>query len=174
MITFQCAHCGEMLQMSEASAGKKGQCAKCGNLMDIPMAPPSEIPPLASPYAATASEPMIPGPRTPATNAKSGSSGSVLTHSAMDFGINSIILGGVGFLTSPWIIAVRPAGVFPAILVGLAVLGLGGLGLTLGIFGLLRALDQKMRAFWYVLSGLVLSGLAIVSGLTMFIAAMIR
>jgi hypothetical protein len=58
-------------------------------------------------------------------------------------------------------------------LLGLAVLGLGGFGLTLGIFGLLRAVATQMQHFWYALSGVVLSGLAILLGLTLFIAAMI-
>jgi hypothetical protein len=82
-------------------------------------------------------------------------------------------LGGTGVLGSVGIILVRHAGIFPSILFGLVVIGLGGFGLTLGIFGLLRALAQKGQDFWYALSGVVLSGVAIALGLTLFIAAMI-
>jgi len=78
----------------------------------------------------------------------------------MEFAINSVILGGVGFLASSWIIVVETAGVFPVILVGLAVLGLG-LGLTLASLAC-SCMDQKMQHFWYVLS-VGLSSLAIVT-----------
>jgi hypothetical protein len=82
-------------------------------------------------------------------------------------------MGGMGLLASAGIVGVRGSGIFPSILFGLTVLGLGGFGLTLGIFGLLRAVAQKMQDFWYALSGVILSGLAILLGLTLFIAAMI-
>jgi hypothetical protein len=84
-----------------------------------------------------------------------------------------MILGGVGVLASAGIVLVRLAGIFPVVLLGLAVLGLGAFGLTLGILGLLRSIAQKMDHFWYTLSGVVLSALAIILGLTMFIAGII-
>jgi hypothetical protein len=199
MIIFTCAHCRETLQLPEASAGQKAQCPKCGNLVDVPLAPPPETPPpifsvapeqqhperaqrsapetpppFPSAVPADAAEPYTSPPPPPRAAPREGSRTGLLLKPPLEFALNSIILGGVAFLTSPGIILVRIAGVFPSILLGLAVLGLGGLGLTVGIFGMLRAVSQKMQDFWYVLGGMVLSGLAIIVGLTMFIAAMIR
>ncbi len=176
MIIFTCAHCRETLQLPEESAGQKAQCPKCGNLVDVPLAPPPETPPpFPSAMPAPAVEPILasPPPPPPKQSSRDVSRGGPLLKSPLEFALNSIILGGVGFLTSPGIILVRMAGVFPAVLLGLAVLGLGGLGLTVGIFGLLRAVAQKMQDFWYALGGVVLSGLAILVGLTLFIAAMV-
>jgi hypothetical protein len=38
---------------------------------------------------------------------------------------------------------------------------------------MVQAVSERMQAFWYVLAGMVLSGLAVVCGLTMFIAALV-
>jgi hypothetical protein len=90
----------------------------------------------------------------------------------MEFAILSFILGGVALVTSPLIILTRAPGVFPPIMLGLAVLLLAGLGLTLSIFGMIRTVALRLDGFWYVLSALVLSGLAVICGLTMFIATL--
>jgi hypothetical protein len=92
----------------------------------------------------------------------------------MEFIACAMILGGVGFLASPGIISAGAAGKGVAVLLGLCVLGLGGFGLVLGLFGMLKVQSQRAPGLWYVLTALVLSGLAVVSGLTMFIGAMAR
>jgi hypothetical protein len=98
--------------------------------------------------------------------------GGSLPKPTLDLAIISIILGGVGFLASPGIAIVRLVGVFPPVLVGLAVLGIGGFGLFLAILAMTQTVSEKMHDFWYVLCGMILSGLAILCGLTVFIAAL--
>jgi hypothetical protein len=91
---------------------------------------------------------------------------------ALEYAIISLILGGVGFVTSPLIILARLPGIFPPIMLGLAVIGVGALGLVMAIFGMIRTVSQRLESFWHVLAGLVLCGLSIICGLTMFIAAL--
>jgi hypothetical protein len=177
MISMTCPQCRQFLQMPEESAGQKVPCAHCGNLIDVVgLASHSERPP---PFPADLPVPVLepvmsaPSPPREKPQRKPSLAPNLFLESTTELAINSIILGGLGFVGSAGIVSARYAGIFPSILLGIAVLGLGGLGLALGIMGMLRAVAQQMKDFWYVLSGLVLSSLAIVCGLTMLIAALI-
>jgi hypothetical protein len=56
---------------------------------------------------------------------------------------------------------------------GLVCLGLAGFGLVLALFGLMTVLRHRTAGFWYSLAALVLSGSAILNGLTLFIATLV-
>ncbi len=46
-IGVHCKKCGKVVQMPDASAGKKAKCLKCGALLDVPRAARPPRPPLA-------------------------------------------------------------------------------------------------------------------------------
>jgi hypothetical protein len=180
MMTLICPQCRQSLTVPDGSAGQKTNCPTCGTPVDVPMAPGPEIPPPVARVVAAVppDQPFVQpastsGPvREPSSHRAEGRPKPSITESGFELAVNSIILGGLGFLASPAVVLVRPAGVFPVVLLAIAVLALGGLGLFLGIVGLVRALGRQMKDFWYVISGLALSGLAILLGLTMFIAGL--
>jgi hypothetical protein len=180
MITFTCGNCNQSLTVPDDSAGKKGKCPQCGNLVEIPTSSPlpaysppplSQAPP-APPMSPPAAEPVFitGGPSEDSYREPAGK--GVFQKPVMEFVLTSFLLGGLALLNTGWIIAVRPAGVFPSIMMSLAVLGLGGFGLTLGLFAMLKAMNQRMAGFWYVLTALVVSGTAVLMGLIMFIVAL--
>jgi hypothetical protein len=97
---------------------------------------------------------------------------SLFQSPTMEFVITSLILGGLAFLGSGEIILVRLAGVFPAVMMFIGLLGVGGFGLTLALFAMMKAMNQKMESFWYVLTALVLCGVAVLMDLMMFIGSL--
>jgi hypothetical protein len=174
MLNLICPQCRQTVTVSEASAGQQTNCPTCGSLIDVPHTPAADAPPpLARVVSAVPPQPSTPPlAQEKPVPAEAGWSKSRLTESASELTLNAIVLGAAGLLASPGIVTVRPAGVFPVVLMGITVLGLGGLALALGILGLLGVRAQQMQGFWYALSGLVLSGLAILLGLTMLIGAL--
>jgi hypothetical protein len=183
MITFTCPHCQQSLTVPDDSAGKKGKCPQCQNIVDIPVTstpmPPQTPPPQAQPFGSPQAEPIFAqvGPEERPSRDRDRPSRdrggeSVFQKPTMEFVVSSLILGGLAFLGSPWIIAVRGAGVFPAVMLFIGVLGLAGFGLTLAIFAMMNAMNQRMAGFWYVLTALILSGVAVLMGLMMFIGAL--
>jgi hypothetical protein len=169
MITFTCPHCRQTLTVPEGSAGKKGKCPQCGNLVDIPAASTAE--PFAPPPEPAPVPPDLASPMQPEV-ADAGPSGGFLLKPTMEFAVTSMILGGLALLATPGIVTARLTGIFPAVLMGMADMGLAGLGLVLAIFALLRILGRRSQAFWYVITALVISGIAVLISLTMFIAVM--
>jgi len=183
MINLTCPHCRLSISVPDDNAGKKAACPQCGQMVDVPAAPtffeaapppgpePASHPPPSGlpPFTVEPEISSEPGRDRPWTQPPGP---SVLDRPPMEFAILSFVLGGVALVTSPLIILTRTPGVFPPIMLGLAVLFLAGLGLTLSIFGMIRTMALRLDGFWYVLSALVLSGLAVICGLTMFIATL--
>src|SRR5262249_41940394 len=100
---------------------------------------------------------------------------SLFDNSALEFAIPSYILGGLAWLNTGWMAALElPGNVFATVMMFLGVLALGGFGLTIAIFGMLKFMGQKGSGFWYLLSSLALSGISVFIGLMMFIAALTR
>jgi hypothetical protein len=177
MITFTCPNCSQSLTVPDDSAGKKGKCPQCGNILDIPVTstpagftPP---PPPAASFMPPPAEPVFAHVEPTERSRREPPGESVFQKPTLEFVIPSLILGGLAFLGSPGIVGVRFAGVFPAVMMGIAILGLGGFGLTLAIIAMLKAMNQRMAGFWLVLTAVIVSGVAALLGLVMFIAAMV-
>jgi hypothetical protein len=170
MITFACTTCRQTLSVPEANGGKKGKCPQCGSIIDIPMtsAPeplaPVPPPPISGPtdYAAAHLEPIA-----------GDTSESFVMKPAMEFVVPSFVLASVAFIASGYAPSLRalPGGAFPAVIMGLASLGISGFALFLAILGLLKAMAQRQQGSWYIMSALVLSGASVFVSLMMFIAS---
>ncbi len=174
MISFLCSSCRQPLTIPEANAGQKGKCPHCGTVIDFPQTsvqaePPQVVSATPAPFVPTAS----PAP-SDSISQRPPLGGSLINATAMELAVNSIILGGIGFVAAGWISGVGAVGKFASVIMALAVLSLGGLGLILAVFAMPKARAQQMRDYWYAMTGLVLSAVTIVCGFTTFIATMIR
>jgi phage FluMu protein Com len=192
MITFRCEHCNEELSVPDNTAGKKGKCPHCGKIVQIPTA--STVGEEQGPEGMIPEGDFTPSPprerpsrererereedwerdrdveERPRRSSPSG--GGVLTEPSLEMAVMSIILGVTALVGVELMIPIRLLGVFPALIVGLARVGLAAFGLVLGIMGIMKTVQRGAPGFWSNLVGIIICGCALLVSLVLFIMMM--
>src|SRR5262249_26958860 len=140
--------CQQKLSVPDASGGKRGKCPGCNNTVDIPAAAPA-----GDPFAgAPADAGYQAAPQQSYGSAAAAAGGMAPT----DQSLLAMLLGIVALIACPTaVLAGLGVGKWLAIINGLLLVGLAGLGVFFAIMAMLKGIKSS---FWVSIVGVILTG----------------
>jgi hypothetical protein len=198
MITFMCIHCNEELSVPDNTAGKKGKCPHCGQIVQIPTA--STVPEESAPAGeGTREEPDFasPVPREKASRDRDrdrdrererdeeeydrgreeqlapepAPAGPTLLRPELEFALLGLVLGMSSMICVEGTVFIRPISLFGTIMLGLGRLGLASFGIVLGMLGMGRSNRYRGTGWMSNLVAVILCATSAVLNLVMLIVS---